>query len=60
MTESELKEAFNKYFNEIEAYGFRSERCLNEIKYAVTSGNPMTIAKWMEAAFIAGAKLNDQ
>ena len=52
----DVESAFNQYFNEVESYGLRSERFLEDVKYAFIKDNPKALIEWMKASFEMGAR----
>jgi hypothetical protein len=52
-SERQYDECFDKWFNEIESFSFRSERFYDEV-IASGSKQPDKIVPWLKAAFDAG------
>lgn len=50
----DLKAKFKEYFDEMEGYGFRSERFYEEFESGMMRGP--RILKWLEAAYMRGAR----
>ena len=55
MNNIDLRKQFHEYFNELEGFGLRSERCYADLA-AARPEVALIIARWMEAAFIQGAR----
>lgn len=58
----DLKEAFKEYLFEIENFGFRAERFYDDLTHPNCSEQKRIdlITKWLEAAFIQGARVMAQ
>ena len=56
----DLKQAFAEYFHELEGYALRSERFYDQLSSADPATRPQVLVKWMEAAFIQGARVMAQ
>jgi hypothetical protein len=52
----DLKEKFQQYFHEQERFGLRSERFYADIESQRTIEDAIVLTKWLEAAFIQGAR----
>jgi hypothetical protein len=55
----DLKAEFEKYFNEQEGFGLRSERFFADVELTQPERNKLLI-QWIEAAFIQGARIMAQ
>lgn len=45
---------FDEWFNELEGYSLRSERFFASLDQFSTTGTPVNLRLWLEAAFLAG------
>lgn len=45
---------FDDWFNELEGYSLRSERFFTSLTQFSTTGTPVNLRLWLEAAFEAG------
>ncbi len=45
---------FDSWWNELEGYSMRSERFFESMKQFSTTGTPVNLRLWLEAAFNAG------
>lgn len=52
----DLKEKFQQYFHEQEGFGMRSERFYVDIESQRLKEDAVLMIKWLEAAFIQGAR----
>ena len=66
MKNIDLKEKFQQYFHEQEGVGLRSERFLDDLATIMSSAqkdimsDPIVMTKWLEAAFMQGARVMAQ
>jgi len=56
----DLKEKFQRYFHEQEGFGLRSERFYADIESQRLKEDAVLMTKWLEAAFIQGARTMTQ
>ena len=56
MNNIDLKKKFEEYFNEQEGFGLRSERFYTDIESQRLREDAVLMTKWLEAAFIQGAR----
>lgn len=54
-----MQEQFDKWFNELEGFSFRSERAIDDLFYASETNNVEMIKQWLYAAFEAGYGVKD-
>jgi len=60
MSNIDLKEKFQRYFHEQEGFGLRSERFYADIESQRLKEDAVLMTKWLEAAFIQGARTMTQ
>jgi len=54
----ESRSSFIEWYDELEGFSYRSERAIDDIYYAVNTGNVQLIKQWLYAAFEAGYEVS--